>query len=46
MEFITQMPWTVVPEQSKDATQGLRVINYVDTWVLSSNYYVDAVLPL
>ena len=38
MEFITQRPWAVAPEQSEGATKGLRVINYIDTCVLKCNF--------
>ena len=34
MEFKTQRPWAEGPERSENATKGLRVINYVDPWVL------------
>ena len=42
MEFITQSPRTVAPEQSEGATKGLRVIISVDLWVLKSNCYVES----
>ena len=29
LQFITQSPWDVAPEQSKGTTKGLRVINSV-----------------
>ena len=29
-KFITRSPWAMVLKQSKGATKGLRVINYID----------------
>ena len=38
-EFTTWRPWAVEPQQSEDATKGLRVINSVDPSVLKSNFF-------
>ena len=47
-EFITGRPWAVVPEQSKDTTKGLKVINSVDPCVLKSSFlqYRVVIVPL
>ena len=38
MECITQRPWAVAHKQSEGTAKGMRVIKYIDHWVLKLTY--------